>query len=898
VKMLKLTVAGFGPFREEQVVDFGACNDAGLFMVAGPTGSGKTTLLDAMAFALYGETTGAGQGAGEADGRKAADLRCTACTPEQPTFVELEFEAGGRRWRVRRNPSYQRAARRGGGVTEEAANASLERQEGGEWQPEPGVRKVPEVTARIAELLGLSADQFRRVIVIPQGRFREVLLSEPKDRLDLLKRIFGTHLYERFATLVRERAAASQRAIEQMDAQRDALVRDHDWCAGLDMAAMQAAAEVRRQQADEAHRLAREAEAARDRSLDTANKALQAAAYRNGHLDAVARAEKQHADARATEVALADRGRELAEARRVAEAVDAVQRERAAVRACDEARAAREASAAAVEPLRGGLQAAEFARASAAEAQLQEGAELAAEVGQIRATLPALEERTRERGRAGDRVRAAGAALAAATREAVEAKNSQAAAASVERSTADALAAARDAYRANRAAILAADLRPGCACPVCGSTAHPAPARAGAGAVDDAALAASEQADVAARAAREHADAQVLRVEERVRAAAADVNRLEQELATLGDDPSEQAARLVARRGAIEARITLLGNAAQTAENAARRARERLDAAERAHQSAIGAETTAEGQRAASAAARAAALAAIGATDADVDAIVAAARPASWIDASERELRRASDAVRTAEGALAAARDAAGDARRSELGPLEADVAAWTEQRDRARGEVQATAIACSTLTTLVAALDDLADRSAAAEAGLRPAHELNALVAGAVGEHHVSLHAWVLGAFLDKVLSVASRRMQDLTRGRYQLRRMAGALDGRSQAGLNVEVFDSHTGTARPARTLSGGETFLASLSMALALAEVAAARGGRALDTVFIDEGFGTLDSETLDTAMDVLTRLRDAGRTVGLISHVDEMKRRIPTAITVRKDTATGLSRVVQG
>jgi exonuclease SbcC len=114
----------------------------------------------------------------------------------------------------------------------------------------------------------------------------------------------------------------------------------------------------------------------------------------------------------------------------------------------------------------------------------------------------------------------------------------------------------------------------------------------------------------------------------------------------------------------------------------------------------------------------------------------------------------------------------------------------------------------------------------------------------------------------------------------------------------LNIEVFDTHLGTSRPARTLSGGETFLASLSMALALAEVASSRGGQALDTVFIDEGFGTLDSETLDLAMDVLTRLRESGRTVGLISHVDELRRRIPTGIEVVKDDSLGTSSIRQG
>jgi exonuclease SbcC len=216
------------------------------------------------------------------------------------------------------------------------------------------------------------------------------------------------------------------------------------------------------------------------------------------------------------------------------------------------------------------------------------------------------------------------------------------------------------------------------------------------------------------------------------------------------------------------------------------------------------------------------------------------------------------------------------------------------EQAAQSRSEKDRLESLNTTATKLRGALVD-------AEASLRPAQELERIITGKAGQTIISLHAWVLGAYLDEVLSVASHRLVDLTRGRYELRRADDSADGvdrRTRAGLNIEVFDTHLGTSRPARTLSGGETFLASLSMALALAEVASSRGGQALDTVFIDEGFGTLDSETLDLAMDVLTRLRESGRTVGLISHVDELRRRIPTGIEVVKDDSLGTSSIRQG
>jgi exonuclease SbcC len=120
----------------------------------------------------------------------------------------------------------------------------------------------------------------------------------------------------------------------------------------------------------------------------------------------------------------------------------------------------------------------------------------------------------------------------------------------------------------------------------------------------------------------------------------------------------------------------------------------------------------------------------------------------------------------------------------------------------------------------------------------------------------------------------------------RYELRRAANAKDKRSVTGLDLEVFDDHTGESRSVKTLSGGEMFLASLSLALGLSDVVQAySGGIHLDSIFIDEGFGSLDSETLDQAIDTLVALNKGGRMVGVISHVGELKERIDLRIEVQ-------------
>ena len=173
-------------------------------------------------------------------------------------------------------------------------------------------------------------------------------------------------------------------------------------------------------------------------------------------------------------------------------------------------------------------------------------------------------------------------------------------------------------------------------------------------------------------------------------------------------------------------------------------------------------------------------------------------------------------------------------------------------------------------------------------------AEMLSALAAAARGDtlggytHQVDLVSYVLGGEFERILDVADKHLQRMSDGRYGMKLSDHRVKGsRSGGGLNLNITDTWTGEPRDAASLSGGESFLASLALALGLAEVVQSNnGGIELDTLFIDEGFGTLDSGTLDTVMNTIESLRENGRTIGLISHVEEMKNRIPTQIVVEK------------
>jgi exonuclease SbcC len=159
------------------------------------------------------------------------------------------------------------------------------------------------------------------------------------------------------------------------------------------------------------------------------------------------------------------------------------------------------------------------------------------------------------------------------------------------------------------------------------------------------------------------------------------------------------------------------------------------------------------------------------------------------------------------------------------------------------------------------------------------------ALVAGGKNERNLSFQRFVQATLLEEVVAQANRRLERMSRGRYVLHRAGGVADRRRAAGLDLEVWDAHTDRARSVRTLSGGEGFLAALSLALGVVDVVQAHaGGIAIEALFVDEGFGSLDSEALDAAIQALVDLRSAGRLVGVISHVGELKERVPARLEV--------------
>lgn len=470
-------------------------------------------------------------------------------------------------------------------------------------------------------------------------------------------------------------------------------------------------------------------------------------------------------------------------------------------------------------------------------------------------------------------------------------------------------------------------------CPVCGSREHPAPAvHADPVSAEDveAAEAVRDRAARRERAASEHH----VSLREKIAAAeaAAEGRTAETALAELETLETERRSSIDAQRAlaahdaaieAISARADALADERAAAEAAVGAARETLAAQEQSAREAEARIVEARGEFA-SVASRIAITS---------DAIAAATALASALrDREQREHARAEaetarrsaladSPFETVDGARAALRSprecdaldekitrhtVSREKEKSILLPLEMralpdepiDIAPFEASAADARaGWINAVSAAgdaagvLERLKSLIAAVAEEHDRSAEEMADHAVLQNLADSIAGrGPNTRKMTLETFVLAAELEEIVEAANRRLGDMSTGRYQLRH-SDALAARGAAsGLGIVVYDAFTGQTRPAQSLSGGETFLSSLALALGLAEVVTARaGGIRLDTLFIDEGFGSLDADTLDVAMRTLDELRQGGRTVGVISHVEAMQDQIPAQLRVRATSA---------
>lgn len=1077
-----LEFEAFMAYPKRQEINFDTLNNAGVFLLNGPTGAGKTTILDAICYALYGETS---------SDRESAKLHSTyAAHSGTKPRVLLDVTLHGKRLRIDRTPAYNKPITRGarkGQMREESAKATLAELAPGAdpadekaWTPISS--SVAEVNRAIAECTHLTKEQFLKVVLLPQGQFAQFLKSKPKERKELLKKMFPVEHYEQlFDALLEESKKAQQDVAQDENTQRGYLERarvemlalqalldavDTDaegtdtedsavegsveageepenlttenvtaetldaWIAGgVERARETSTREKQEQQrlTDEADRntrlLAERAQLQADwreyeqlcerrtRLTERANEhkaqreelaQARAAAplhaqYTQVHTESQALAARQQ-DQAACASALEENGRALLAALRDEEtSADVTFPEETTFAALPELEPAEQETQ--LEVLLDALRAlqkkdAQLTDEEAAAATLLKQAnaleqdksraektlsDLTTQAGQLAEELAGYSTADEERTLAAhlvteaqqkhdaaqqmqQKLDAASAAVAAAQKQSKRTATAEQKAQEKWQASAQQALAATEEFKnlqvlrlAQASSLLARELKDGEPCAVCGSVEHPAPAQIAEGEqlVERADLdAAKEREDKAHKQARTHelAKDRATKAHQEASEALAAARTQYETLAAQGECDVEQTAaqlqqaqtrlaqaqsRVTARDGVLVKVERVRGEqqkaqeALRTIEGAAVEAQTRhRDAAARCEaaaaqlapaRAAVGFAQrveSVEGYRAAHqrlaravlllgqarerhAVAAAAAERLLGESAFEsAELVQAAVRTPERVDALEQAVAAYElEHARLLEGfgreaiVAVAARVAAGEQAPDDLQGVR-------EQGEQLRAAVHRLTLREGERESLLRSLQALRGEYAAFRAQTAQRYDraqmLANLAAAARGdtlggyEHQVDLVSYVLGAEFERILHSASLHLDRMSEGRYGMvfsdHRAKGS---RSGGGLNLEITDTWTGEPREASSLSGGESFLASLSLALGLAEVVQANnGGIELDTLFIDEGFGTLDAETLDMVMGTIESLRDSGRTIGLISHVEEMKNRIPAQIVVEK------------
>ncbi len=975
MRLHRLSLSAFGPFPGTEVVDLDAVARDGLFLLWGPTGSGKTTLLDAVVFALYGTVPGA---RGE-----EKRLRSDHADAGTRTEVCCELTLGGERLLVTRRPEQTRPKKRGTGTTTEPARLLVQRLGAEGW--EAVSTRIDEGAEHLRTRLGLDVHQFCQVVLLPQGDFARFLRAEPESRAELLRTLFDVGRFARVEDWLAGERRAAEEALRAERLRLATLLARVAQTADADVPEELAPelvgadpggpvdAWVGRLRGRAAGELAAAEEAA-DTAAATATaagRALAAARLLADRHTRRSRAEQELTRLSAVEPSLAPVRARLDAGRRAELLRDALEAAgRAALdaeRAVAELAAARRAWAATGEGRDPAGDLARRLRDDAAEARaLQPEADRATELARRATRLATEATRLAERCTAAEevlaglpeaiaqaqaRVDAAAAAAAAVPARSAEAEAARAAltAGRAAERLAGRLARARaaaDTARERRltareelldlrtrrldgmAAELAAGLRHGADCPVCGAVEHPRPAVHAGPAVS------AEDED----RARETADA----AEAASTEAAAAAEELERELAVLraraGDRPTAELEAAAGETGRVLAEVSAAAGELPRARaqlTGLAGERDTLTAGLAADREALGGRSAERAAVAAELAALTARLDAVRGEDPDLGArarrlTTAAERCEAVLDAESAELRArvAADTSRRTAGERAAAAgfadvgEAAGALlERAELTEIEERVTAHERARDAVQRvladpelaglppapDLSAAEAHCAETTAAreeavtaldrarraSADLDALAGDVVAAEVRLHERRGLAEQVAGladlvngrGANTLRMRLQSFVLAARLEQVAEVASRRLLEMSGSRYTFRHSDAQGRHGARGGLGLEVFDEYTGSLRPTKTLSGGESFMASLALALGLADVVTAEsGGVQMDTLFVDEGFGTLDAGALDAVMDVLDDLRRGGRTVGVISHVEELRTRIPTRLEV--------------
>ena len=1019
MKPLRIVMQAFGPYAARQEIDFRQLGGRSLFLIHGQTGAGKTSILDAICFALYGESSGAG--------REPRTLRSDHASPDLPTEVIFDFSVGFERYRIARLPEQERPKKKGAGTTREPAEATLWRRSGTELDADNGTVMATQwtrVTEQVERLLGFRCDQFRQVVMLPQYQFQRFLMANSTERQRILEVLFSTELYRQIEEALKQSAAdvrqrcdelagqggfvmtqAGVASADELFLQQQALrTRAGEIEAGLSAASAQRElADKRLREAYQLEELFAEFTEAQTRHDEIETRRAETGKLGQG-VERARRAEtlrdaERHCQHRRQEheavllkkVNFATQHERSLEAKQSAEHALAAEQAREAEREQVQSEIARlETLTGKIEELeQGNRDLSEHTRrvTEAAHRRNQAQEELRECTGRLRRLQKDLEKTITISGKIGElkagvrewqRLHKTAVDLAEHQNRLKAQEHDLASAGVLVSETKKSLSEVKKRFERlqeqrvkAQSTVLAKQLVRGQPCPVCGSSRHPSPARSRAAVPDENAIAelqeqmahlentrdeaAQESGKIAQRVAvikeriakcledlGEHRKISVTVLAKRHEKTQAGLNeakaaleeqdglrqtiaewqstearlteslpgleqaftvattehgRLQERLAGLEKDVPETLRSI----GALNAALAAARTRRETLRNALEHARQEHDSAVAAWRTCKGQLDGAEGEASETHRRLETATEDFGKRLHEAGFADEASYHQSKLEPDERarfeqEIQVFHDAQVAARTRLDRASEAVRGKVRPDLTALAADAANAQAQVDRLLEERARSEERTRQIDASVTELKSLQDEQARTEARLAVVGRV-AEVANGKNPHGITLQRYVLAALLEDVLAAASHRLRLMSRGRFDLQRATERQDFRTAGGLDLLVYDAYTGTLRSVQTLSGGESFLASLSLAMGLADVVQSyAGGIRLETIFIDEGFGSLDPETLELAFQALGELLKSGRLVGVISHVAELTEWIPARLEVTRGKHGSHARLV--
>ena len=913
MRPLRLHICGFGPYAKELELDFDRLGSSGLYLITGDTGAGKTTLFDAITYALFGEASGTS--------REASMLRSKYASADTPTFVQLTFSHGGKEYTIRRNPDYERLKKTGTGTARQSAAVALTLPDG------EVITGWKDVGRRVRNIIGLDREQFAQVSMISQGDFRELLQAETAKRQKIFRDIFATEPYVRLQEKLKAETLELKRRWDQAELSRrqyvGGLICSEDSAYAGDAARacdgqMPAGevAELLDHLLEEDHRR-EENLAAQSTRLDEQIRQVIARQTRVQAWQRSADTLRQHQTREAEQAAaLVLLEGELAAARETEAEQEQLAREITAMELAmpvydqweEKCRALSEYTAAkdTLEMTRDDTASRSESLRELIDAKKAERKELEA-AGEEKERL---ENRRRELAEQREVLRGLTGHIAALEQEETVLKQLQNAYRDAE-SASEALRctyhAVQKAFLDEQAGIIASGLSDGTPCPVCGALEHPQPAVMAENAPDEAAV---KQAKADYEKAQRETEEASLKTGMQNGVVTNSRSRLALEIEeVLGKLPMEQArAAAQSREAALAEQIGQLDGLVCAAEERVRR-RDELDD-QIAEQEPVLAETERE------LAAAKEQLAALNASITQVqeqleqtksklsfpDKAAAlhektsleqllAHRKAALADIQKRYAACGEElvAVRAAITQLKEQLSGEAGGNSDELETQRTQLSEEKETVEQMRKDVH------TRLQTNRSAKTHIAEKAAEMDRMEERYRWIKALSdtanGGISGKDKISLETYIQTTYFERVLERANLRLRKMSGGQYDLKRRQRADDQRSRSGLELDIVDHINATERSVNTLSGGEAFLASLSLALGLSDEVQMTAGIRLDTLFVDEGFGSLDSEALAKAYHTLTGLTEGNRLVGVISHVTELKERIDRQVVVTKECGGG-------